>query len=79
MYGVSEDQAKEQLNRFLHEDLKEPEAELDALYLEKGRWQSHVNKSQRGIRVVFLEQHNGQIAPGHMTVDSHPEAIQKDW
>jgi hypothetical protein len=38
-----------------------------------------VNNSQRGIRVVFLEQHNGQIAPGHMTADAHPEVPQKNW
>lgn len=79
MYGVDRQAAQEELDTFLHDTLKEPQAELDDLHLEQGRWQAHVNGSQRGIRVVFLEQHNGKVVPGHMTADAHPEAPLKNW
>lgn len=79
MYGVDRQQAQGELDTFLHDTLEEPQAELAELYLEQGRWQAHVNNSQRGIRVVFLEQHNGKVVPGHMTVDSHPEAPLRNW
>lgn len=79
MYGTPQQEAEQTLSTFLHETLHEPQAELDGLELVDGRWQSHVNNSERGIRVVFLEQHGGEIVPGHMTVDAHPEAIKKNW
>lgn len=69
MYGITREDAVAQLNRFLHDTLQEPEAELADLHLEDGRWQSEVEGSQRGIAAVFLLEHNGVIAPGHMTED----------
>lgn len=79
MYGVTEQEASNMLVTFLHDTLQEPQADLDGLYLQDGRWQSHVNNSERGIRVVFLQQHNGHIEPGHMTDDAHPESTLKRW
>lgn len=69
MYGITREDADLQLNRFLHETLQEPDAELEGLYLEDGRWQSRVQGSQRRIAAVFLLEHDGVIAPGHMTED----------
>lgn len=79
MYGVGQNEAVQTLDKFLHDTLQEPNAELAGVELVQGRWQSHVNNSARGIRVVFLEQHGGEIVPGHMTVDAHPEAPLKEW
>jgi hypothetical protein len=77
MYGINRDDAAEQLSRFLHETLQEPQAELEDLHLEDGRWQSHVRNSQRGITDVFLLEHNGVIAPGHFTMDAHTDTPNK--
>jgi hypothetical protein len=77
MYGIAREDAVSQLNRFLHDTLKEPEAQLEDLHLEDGRWQSRVKGSQRGIKAVFLLEHDGVIAPGHMTEDYHYDTPNK--
>ena len=79
MYGTTEQEAQKMLVTFLRDQLQEPQAELHGLELINGRWQSHVDGSERGIHVVFLQQHAGRIEPGHMTVDAHPEATLKRW
>lgn len=76
-YGITRLDAEQRLNEFLHETLREPQAELEDLHVEDGRWQSRVENSQRGIAVVFLLEHNAQVVPGHMTVDAHPETLKK--
>lgn len=77
MYGIDREDASRQLNRFLHETLQEPDAQLADLHLEDGRWQSRVEGSQRRISAVFLLEHDGVIAPGHMTEDYHYETPNK--
>ncbi len=77
MYGIAREDAESQLNRFLHDTLQEPQAQLEDLYLEDGRWQSRVQGSQRGISAVFLLEHDGVIAPGHMTEDYHFDTPNK--
>lgn len=77
MFGVTREDAISQLNRFLHDTLQEPEAELEDVHLEDGRWQSRVQGSERGIKAVFLLEHNGVIAPGHMTEDYSDETPTK--
>lgn len=76
-YGIDRDEAVRILDQFLHETLHEPQAELDEVGLEDGKWQGRVRNSQRGISVVFLAQHNGVVAPGHMTADAHMDTIKK--
>ena len=77
MYGINREDAVNQLNRFLHETLQEPDAELEGLRLEDGRWQSRVQGSRRGITGVFLLEHDGVIAPGHMTEDYNYDTPNK--
>lgn len=77
MYGITREEALKQLNDYLHDTLREPEARLEDLYLEDGRWQSRVEGSQRGISAVFLLDHNGEIAAGHMTEDFNYDAPNK--
>lgn len=73
MYGTEEREAVTTLQSFLHEDLQEPEADIEDLDIIDGHWQANVVGSQRGIRMVFLREHNGKIAPGHATEDYHLE------
>ncbi|HEY9721006.1 MAG TPA: hypothetical protein V6D47_03280 [Oscillatoriaceae cyanobacterium] len=79
MYGTPRDQASQVLDRYLHDTLREPHAAMRDLRLIDGRWQAHVDNSARGIRVLFLEQHSGQIQPGFADVDDHPETPLKEW
>lgn len=76
-YGIERKDAEQRLRTFLHETLREPQAEVADLHLEDGRWQGRVRNSQRGISVVFLVEHNADIVPGHMTVDASPDTIKK--
>jgi hypothetical protein len=61
------------LQAFLREDLQEPKAEIEGLDIVDGHWQGNVVGSERGIQMVFLREHNGQLAPGHATDDYHME------
>lgn len=73
MYGTDEQQAASKLQSFLREDLQEPEAAIEGLDIVDGHWQGNVVGSQRGVRMVFLREHNGKLAPGHATEDYHLE------
>lgn len=73
MYGTDAGTAVRLLERYVREDLQEPQAEVAGLELVDGHWQGNVAGSARGIRVVFLREHAGQLAPGHMTEDYPPE------
>ena len=77
MYGVTREQAERQLDEFLHRTLDEPQAEIKDLGVVEGHWQGRVDGSQRGIRMVFLQEHGGQIVPSHATVDFHGEVPLK--
>jgi hypothetical protein len=76
-FGLTREQATDQLATFLHETLREPEADLVDVRVAEGRWESRVANSQRGISVVFLAEHNARVVPGHMTLDAHAETIKK--
>ena len=73
MYGTQEQEAVSTLQAFLREDLQEPQAEIEGLDIVDGHWQGNVVNSERGIRMVFLREHNGKLAPGHATEDYHLE------
>ena len=73
MYGTDEQVASTKLAAFLREDLQEPEAAIEDLDLVDGHWQGNVVGSTRGVRMVFLREHNGQLAAGHATEDYHLE------
>ncbi|GEM_PF-3015025 len=77
MYGTPRQVAVNQLNEFLHETLREPEAQLEDVHLEDGRWQSRVQGSKRRIAAVFLLEHDGVLAPGHMTEDFNYDTPSK--
>lgn len=79
MYGTTEAEARNLLVTFLHDTLGEPQAELHELYLQDGRWQSHVDNSQRDTKVVFLQQHEGEIQAGFMNSNAMPDATLKRW
>lgn len=76
-YGIERQEAEQRLSTFLHDTLREPQAEVADLHLEDGRWQGRVQGSQRGISVVFLVEHNAEIVPGHMTVDAATDTLKK--
>lgn len=79
MYGTPREQATQVLDRYLHETLSQPDARMRDLRLVDGRWQAHVDNSPKGIRVLFLQQHQGQVQPGFADVDDHPETPLKEW
>lgn len=76
-YGIERQEASERLSQFLHDTLREPQAEVADLHLVDGRWQGRVQNSQRGISVVFLVEHNAEVVPGHMTRDASPDTLKK--
>ncbi len=69
-YGIGRQTAEEILGRYLRDTLGEPDAQLQALRLEDGRWQARVAGSRRGVGTVFLQQHTGTVVGGHTTAAS---------
>jgi len=76
-YGIERTEAEKRLSDFLHDTLREPQADVADLHLQDGRWQGRVQNSQRGISVVFLVEHNAEVVPGHMTADAATDTIKK--
>lgn len=71
-FGINRQEATETLDQFLHQGLHERNAKLTGVQLVDGQWQSQVENSQQGIRVVFLTERHGQVVPAHATGEETP-------